>query len=99
VGSGPRHAGAAGPPEPLADGRPRDWPDRVHAVLTPQEQAAWQLSLQRSRPFGEAAWSLQTAGHLGLEHTMRPEGRPRRQEDMRKGEKDERRRQSPGRAS
>ena len=33
----------------------------------------------RGRPFGKAAWQRQVAPQLGLEHTFRPRGRPRKQ--------------------
>jgi hypothetical protein len=42
--------------------------------ITGKELARWQVSLARSRPFGEDAWIVATARRLGLQHTMRSEG-------------------------
>jgi hypothetical protein len=38
------------------------------------------VSMERSRPFGDNAWVARTAGRLDLEHTIRPEGRPRKEQ-------------------
>ena len=34
------------------------------------------LSLKRSRPLGDEDWTQRTASRLGIEHTLRREGRP-----------------------
>jgi putative transposase len=57
-------------PTPL----PADWAKRVNAVLTKKEQSRWELSLSRSRPFGDDVWTAQTVKALGLQHTVRGEG-------------------------
>ena len=62
---------------PWPTGRPTDWLQRVTAVVTPKERDAWRLSLERSRPFGDDAWTMKLASQLGLEHTNRREGRPK----------------------
>ncbi len=54
--------------------RPADWLDRVNAVTTKKEQSHWIVSLSRSQPFGDDAWTGQTVKKLGLEHTVRGEG-------------------------
>ena len=36
------------------------------------------ISLQRDRPLGSAAWVQRTVSRLGLQHTIRGEGRPPR---------------------
>ena len=60
---------------PWPTGRQTDWLQRVNAVVTPKERDAWRLSLERSRPFGDDAWTMKLASQLGFEHTIRP-GRP-----------------------
>ena len=37
------------------------------------------LSLTRDRPFGDDTWTVRTVGRLGLEHTVRREGRPEKE--------------------
>lgn len=60
--------------------RPADWSAWVNAAITPKDQARWKLSLARSQPFGDAAWTIRTADTLGLGHTLRAEGRQKREE-------------------
>ena len=54
--------------------RPKDWTPWVNAAVTEKEKSRWQLSLSRSQPFGDDAWTARTTTKLGLEHTMRGEG-------------------------
>jgi putative transposase len=54
--------------------RPSDWTDRVNAVVSQKEQSRWEMSLSRSRPFGDDGWTAAAAKKLGVEHTMRSEG-------------------------
>ena len=37
-----------------------------------------ELCLKRGQPLGEERWVKRTATRLHLEHTLRPEGRPRK---------------------
>ena len=37
-------------------------------------------SIQRGNPYGDEAWSDRMVRKLGLETTLRPRGRPRKQE-------------------
>jgi putative transposase len=60
--------------------RPRGWTDRVNAPLSARELARLRASIERGRPFGDDQWIKRTVGELGLEHTVRPEGRPPKQE-------------------
>ena len=55
---------------------PRDWLGWVNAPQTDAEVEAVRTSLGRGRPFGSDAWVERTARRLGLEHTLRPRGRP-----------------------
>jgi hypothetical protein len=56
--------------------RRADWIAHVNAALTQKEIERMQVSLKRSRPFGDEGWVNRTALKLGLEHTLRSEGRP-----------------------
>jgi len=56
--------------------RPSNWTARVNAPLAQQELERVQVSIERSRPFGSGDWVRRTTSRLGLEHTIRPEGRP-----------------------
>jgi putative transposase len=57
---------------------PTDWVKRVNRVETEAELEALRRSVQRSRPFGSAVWQARTARQLGLEYTLRSQGRPRK---------------------
>jgi len=61
-------------PWPVA--RPADWTKRVNAPLTAPELERMRVSIDRSRPYGDDTWVRRTVSQLGLEHTVRPEGRP-----------------------
>ncbi len=56
---------------------PADWPDQVNRPQTQPELDALRQSVQRGRPYGDTPWQDGAARHLGLEHTLRPRGRPR----------------------
>lgn len=58
--------------------RPRNWPNVLNEPLEPKEKSLLRVCVERSRPFGGEAWQMRTAGQLGLMHTIRPEGRPRK---------------------
>jgi putative transposase len=57
---------------------PRRWLETVNTPLTPKEQDRLATSLARSRPYGDEDWTRKVIKSLGLEHTARREGRPRR---------------------
>ena len=57
--------------------RKAGWVDYVNAPLTESELAAVRRSAHRSSPFGTDPWSERTIRRLGLESTVRPQGRPR----------------------
>jgi putative transposase len=59
--------------------RPRNWLKLVNQPMTAQETEALRTCLTRNRPYGSASWQLKTASRLGLLHTLRPEGRPRKE--------------------
>ena len=55
------------------------WRDFVNEPQTATELAQLRLCVNRGRPYGELGWVQQTAETLGLSHTLRGPGRPRRQ--------------------
>jgi putative transposase len=57
---------------------PADWVERVNAPHTEAEVVALRRSVQRGCPYGSPAWQEQTAARLGLGHTLRPLGRPKK---------------------
>lgn len=57
----------------------RSWVARVNRPQTEAELAAVRRSVVRGQPLGDDAWRTKTARRLGLEHTFRPRGRPRKQ--------------------
>jgi putative transposase len=58
--------------------RPANWTARVSRPLTATEHGRLRLSIERGQPYGDDDWVKQTVQKLGLEHTVRPEGRPRK---------------------
>ena len=59
--------------------RPANWTARVNAPLTAKELSRLRVSIERGQPYGGDDWVRQTVKQLGLEHTVRPEGRPRKE--------------------
>ncbi len=57
---------------------PADWESHVSAALTAKEVERMEVSMRRSRPFGRDRWVKQTVQRLGMEYTVRGEGRPRK---------------------
>jgi putative transposase len=58
---------------------PDDWLTIVNQPQTEAELEALRQSVHRNQPFGSAHWTQRTAKRLGLEHTLRPRGRPRKE--------------------
>src|SRR5262249_46461271 len=59
--------------------RPRDWLARANRPERPEELKAVRRSLIRGTPFGRAVWVGRIARQLGLQSTLRPRGRPRKE--------------------
>jgi putative transposase len=57
--------------------RPANWLGQVNASLTGKELSQLRPCLDRGQPLGSARWFKRMVPHLGLEHTVRPEGRPK----------------------
>jgi putative transposase len=68
--------------EPGPVKRPRDWLAWVNRAATRGELEALRRSVNRGAPYGTAGWVLAAANRLGLESTLRPRGRPRKQVDL-----------------
>jgi putative transposase len=58
---------------------PKGWVAEVHATQKEGDLAELRECVRRGRPLGEAAWVEATVARLGLEVTLRPVGRPRKQ--------------------
>jgi putative transposase len=61
-------------------GRPRGWLNLVNEPLTEAELQALRQSVQRGTPYGSNVWMKRSAQRLDLGSTLRPRGRPRKQE-------------------
>ncbi len=58
--------------------RKANWVDYVNASQTEAELQAILQSVDRGRPFGGESWTERAVRRLGLESTIRPRGRPRK---------------------
>jgi putative transposase len=59
--------------------RPRRWLEWVNQPLTDAELAAVRRSVVRGSPYGGEPWQQRVVRELGLEATLRPRGRPKKQ--------------------
>jgi putative transposase len=57
---------------------PKDWVEVVNETHTQAELDSLRNSVVRGTPYGDSHWQQETAAALGLEHTLRPRGRPKR---------------------
>ena len=58
----------------------RGWLKSVNEPPTEQELERLRRSVSRNRPYGSPIWQVRTARRLGLESTIRPRGRPKKQQ-------------------
>jgi putative transposase len=58
---------------------PRNLLARVNAAQSEAEVAAVRKSIVRGSPFGDERWVRRVADQMGLEASLRPRGRPRKQ--------------------
>ena len=58
--------------------RPKHWRRLVNQPQNDKELKAIRECIRRGRPWGDESWQQRTAKRLGLESTLRPRGRPRR---------------------
>lgn len=59
--------------------RPANWIRFVNRQITECQTESFQTCITRNRPYGDESWQNKQAKRLGLTHTMRREGRPRKQ--------------------
>lgn len=59
--------------------RHKDWLNWVNQPLSKDERDALQLCISRGQPYGEEDWKSKTAKKLGIESSIRPRGRPRKE--------------------
>jgi putative transposase len=59
--------------------RPRRWLEDVNRAQPHEVEQALRRSIQRGTPFGGEAWARRTADRLGLEASLNPRGRPRKE--------------------
>ena len=59
--------------------RPRGWRRMVNQPQTEAELKALRRSVHRSQPYGSDDWVKRAAVTLGLESTLRPRGRPKKE--------------------
>jgi len=62
--------------------RPRDWRRRVNRAQTRGELDALRRCVRRGQSYGTQPWCQQTIERLGLAWTIRPRGRPRKQDSQ-----------------
>ena len=58
--------------------RPAAWLNWVNQPLTEGELQAVRASVNRGRPFGGADWVQKNVAAMGLQATLKPQGRPRK---------------------
>lgn len=58
---------------------PANWANWVNGAQTASELEALRNSVNRGTPYGSAGWTTRIANVLGLEFTLRPRGRPRKE--------------------
>lgn len=59
--------------------RSPDWLSYVNAPQTENELTAVRRSVQRGSPLGDESWSAKMVKRLGLQSTLRPHGRSKKQ--------------------
>lgn len=57
---------------------PEEWPRHVQTAVEPTEQEAIGRCLKRGCPYGSQQWVTKTVRLLGLQSTLRPRGRPKK---------------------
>lgn len=58
---------------------PQDWSHYVDQPITKNELEKLRQSVNRQSPFGTLSWQEKVSKELGLESTIRPRGRPRKE--------------------
>jgi len=60
---------------------PDNWANLVNTAQTSAEMEAVRRAVARGSPFGSETWQSRIAKRLGLEYTLRPRGRPKKNQD------------------
>jgi putative transposase len=60
---------------------PTNWEEYINKPLTMKELERLRQSVIRQSPYGNESWQLRVSQDLGLESTIRPRGRPRKNYD------------------
>jgi len=76
----PWPSGATGVRDAARFNRPRHWLRTVNTPINAAELEALRTATQRGRPFGSDRWIDRMVKQHGLEATVRPPGRPRKDE-------------------
>ena len=58
---------------------PKNWTDYVNSPQMPDELEAIRNSVRRQSPFGAPEWAACKAAEFGIEDSLAPLGRPRKQ--------------------
>ena len=58
--------------------RKPNWVDHVNSPQTEAEAQAVRRSIERGSPFGDEPWTGRIVRQMGLESTLRPQGRPKK---------------------
>ena len=79
--AGPRDVARNLQAEGVADPTPpEEWLKHVNEPETDEQVKRLRESIQRGRPYGTLPWMTKTAQEPGLESSLRPRGRPKKQE-------------------
>ena len=73
--------------DPSFQPRDADWTARENRPMTEKELAAVRHCVRRGTPFGTKSWTSNAAEKLGLESSLRPQGRPRKIQSREKVER------------
>jgi putative transposase len=65
--------------------RPDDWSEIVNKMQDDDDLRKLYVCLKRERPFGDPRWLTKAVKRLGLESSVRPRGRPRKETQEKKG--------------
>jgi putative transposase len=59
---------------------PKEWSKMVNESISKKELEEVRQSVSRQSPYGDSLWQAHVSKTLGLESTVRPRGRPRRED-------------------
>jgi len=85
INRGRRHWRTNGPLngiDPGPEPRPEPWIESVNQPLSAAELDQIKHSVNRGTPYGLAGWVSRVAAQLGLNASLRPRGRPRKEMEM-----------------